>query len=51
MTKLILIPLEKIETRIFLLRGKKVMIDVDLAKLYKVQTKALNQSKKYKALS
>ena len=41
-----LIPLEKIETRIFLIRGKKVMIDTDLAKLYEVQTKVLNQSVK-----
>ena len=41
-----LIPTETIETRIFLIRGKKVMIDTDLAKLYKVQTKVLNQSVK-----
>ena len=41
-----LIPIEKIETKIFLIRGKKVMIDADLAELYEVQTKVLNQSVK-----
>ena len=34
-----LIPAETIEKRILLIRGKKVMIDTDLAKLYEVQTK------------
>lgn len=32
-----------IERRIYLIRGQKVMIDVDLADLYGVPTKALNQ--------
>jgi hypothetical protein len=32
-----------IERRIYLIRGHKVMIDVDLAELYGVPTKALNQ--------
>ena len=41
-----LISTETIETRIFLIRGKKVMLDADLAKLYEVQTKVLNQSVK-----
>jgi hypothetical protein len=35
-----------IETRIFLVRGKKVMLDKDLAELYDVPTKALNQAVK-----
>jgi len=39
-----LIPLEKIENKIYLIRGKKVMIDADLAELYGVQTKVLLQS-------
>ena len=39
-----LIPLEKIETRIFLIRGRKVMLDSDLAELYDVETKVLLQS-------
>src|SRR3989338_3934877 len=41
-----LIPVEKIENRILLIRGKKVMIDVDLANLYEVETRTLNQSVK-----
>lgn len=39
-----LVPAEIIEQRIFLIRGEKVMIDRDLAELYQVQTKALNQA-------
>ncbi|KKT62554.1 MAG: hypothetical protein UW57_C0015G0001, partial [Candidatus Giovannonibacteria bacterium GW2011_GWA1_44_29] len=38
----ITIPSERIISRIFLIRGKKVMIDRDLAELYEVGTKALN---------
>jgi len=41
-----LVPQEIIENRILLLRGKKVMIDSDLATLYGVSTKILNQSVK-----
>lgn len=37
-----LIPIEIIERRICLIRGMKVMLDSDLAFLYKVPTKALN---------
>ena len=37
-------PLEKIASRILLLRGQRVMLDVDLAALYGVTTKALNQA-------
>ena len=36
--------LEKIENKIFWIRGKKVMIDADLAQLYKVQTYRLNEA-------
>jgi len=39
-----LIPYEVIEQRIFLFRAEKVMIDRDLAGLYHVPTKALNQA-------
>jgi len=39
---IITIPSERIISRIFLIRGKKVMIDRDLAELYEVGTKALN---------
>jgi len=39
-----LISIEKIEKTIYLIRGQKVMLDRDLAELYQVQTKALNQA-------
>jgi hypothetical protein len=39
-----IIPIEVIERRIFWIRGEKVMIDRDLATLYGVQTKVLNQA-------
>lgn len=42
--KNIIIPEELIENRIFLIRGKKVMFDRDLAKLYGVPTKVFNQT-------
>ncbi len=35
-----------IENRIFTIRGKQVMIDRDLAELYQVETKVLNQGVK-----
>lgn len=38
------LPIERIEKKIFLIRGQKVMIDRDLATLYGVKTKALNQA-------
>ena len=41
-----LIPIEKIERRIFLIRGEKVIIDADLAEFYGVQTKRLNEQVK-----
>lgn len=37
-------PLVKIENCIIMIRGQKVMIDADLAQLYGVPTKALNQA-------
>ena len=39
-----LIPAERIERRILLLRGQKVMLDFQLAELYEVETKVLNQA-------
>lgn len=41
-----IVPLERIEPRIYFLRGFKVMIDSDLASLYQVPTKVLNQGVK-----
>lgn len=40
------ISLDVIERRIFLIRGRKVMIDDDLAELYRVSTKRLNEAVK-----
>lgn len=41
-----LTPVESIQSRILLLRGHKVIIDADLAQLYGVSTKRLNQQVK-----
>lgn len=41
-----LVPLERIEAKILLIRGKKVMLDRDLAMLYGVTTASLNQAVK-----
>jgi len=38
-----LVPAERIEQRILLLRGCKVMLDSDLARLYRVTTKRMNE--------
>jgi len=40
------VPEEKIISKIYLIRGKKVMLDRDLAELYKVETRILNQAVK-----
>jgi len=40
------IPVEAIELRILLIRGQKVMLDADLAEMYGVPTRALNQAVK-----
>lgn len=42
----ILIPSERIVDKIYLIQGKKVMLDRDLAELYGVQTKVFNQAVK-----
>lgn len=39
-----IIPVERIASRIYLIRGIKVMTDRDLAELYQVETKALKQA-------
>ncbi len=39
-----LIPTERIERRILLLRGQKVLLDVHLAELYEVEVRTLNQA-------
>jgi len=44
MNNINLISIERIEKAIYLIRGEKVMLDRDLAKLYEVPTGALNQA-------
>ena len=38
------VSIELVERRIYLIRGQKVMLDSDLAEIYRVETKALNQA-------
>jgi len=38
--------LQNIQNRIYVIRDQKVMLDFDLARLYKVETRVLNQSVK-----
>ena len=40
------LPIERIENRILFVRGQKVLLDTDLAGLYGVETRALNQAVK-----
>ncbi len=42
----VLIPNELIENKIYLIRGKKVMFDRDMAELYRVPTRRLNEQVK-----
>ena len=44
--KTTLVPLERIESRIFLMRGEKVMLSTHLAELYEVEPRALVQAVK-----
>jgi hypothetical protein len=41
-----LVPADHIERSILVIRGQKVMLDADLAGVYRVQTRALNQAVK-----
>ena len=43
---LVTLPVERIEQTIFVIRGERVMLDRDLAALYGVSTKTLNQAVK-----
>ena len=43
MAKGAVIPVERIETKILLIRGQKVIVDQDLAALYGVETRRLNE--------
>ena len=44
-----IVPLVYIENKIYIIRGEKVMLDRDLAELYMVDTRALNQAVKRNA--
>ncbi len=46
MKKLAIIPLKRIENKIYHIRGQKVMLDSDLAEIYGVTTKRLNEQVK-----
>jgi len=41
-----LIPVEKIEQTILLIRGQKIILDADIAELYGVETKVLKRAVK-----
>ena len=43
------VPIERIENQIYLIRGEKVMLDADLAQLYQVETRVLTQAVKRNA--
>jgi hypothetical protein len=43
------LPVELVARRIYIIRGHRVMLDSDLAELYQVATKALNQAVKRNA--
>ncbi len=40
------IPVERISKKIYVIRGKRVMLDIDLADLYGVETRRLNEQVK-----
>ena len=44
-----IIPIDRIAQSIYVLRGQKVMLDFDLAALYGVETRVLNQAVKRNA--
>ena len=48
MTKIV--PIESIVSKIIFLRGEKVLLDRDLAKLYRVQTKVLTEIRDFKKI-
>ena len=43
---LVAVPDELVRNKIYLIRNQKVMLDSDLAELYQVETKVLNQQVK-----
>jgi hypothetical protein len=49
MSKSLAIPEEVVTSKIYLIRNHKVMLDIDLAELYQVETKRLNEQVKRNA--
>ena len=49
MTKTLSIPDEVVVSKIYLIPNHKVMLDIDLAELYQVETKRLNEQVKRNA--
>ncbi len=45
-SNLLVVPDELVMNKIYLIRNQKVMLDSDLAELYQVETKVLNQQVK-----
>ena len=45
------LPAERIERIIYLIRNQKVMLDIDLANLYEVETRRLNEQVKRNMIS
>ena len=45
----LLLPVEVVARKIFIIRGQRIMLDSDLAQLYQVETKALNRAVKRNA--
>ncbi|MFN0103800.1 MAG: ORF6N domain-containing protein [Bryobacteraceae bacterium] len=45
-TELVVVPIEIVERQIYIIRGQKMMLDSDLARLYQVSTKRLNEAVK-----
>lgn len=39
-----IVPMEVVKSRIYLIRGQKVLLDRDLAEMYGVETRVLNQA-------
>jgi len=46
MNRRVVIPVQHIEGKIFLIRGQKVILDEDLAELYEAEVKILNRAVK-----
>ncbi len=48
-SQILAVPLERVQGLILLIRGQRVIVDADLARLYEVPTKRLNEQVKRNA--